>query len=76
MAVEMFKDSRGLSPEIVNELFQFRDQISQKLRIHWVLSLFSDIESLKVLETKVWALVSNEINKLERLGEFRNAIKQ
>ena len=26
LAVEMFKVSRGLSPEIVNELFQFRKQ--------------------------------------------------
>ena len=32
LAVEMFKVSRGLSSEIVNELFQFREQISYKLR--------------------------------------------
>ena len=32
LAVEMFKVSRGLSFEIVNELFQFREQISYKLR--------------------------------------------
>ena len=28
----MFKVSRVLSPEIVNELFQFREQISYELR--------------------------------------------
>ena len=28
----MFKVSRGLSPEIVNELFQFREQIPYVLR--------------------------------------------
>ena len=28
MAVEMFKVSRCLSPEIVNELFEFREQTS------------------------------------------------
>ena len=32
LAVEMFKVSRGLSPEIVNELFQFREQIPDELR--------------------------------------------
>ena len=32
LAVEMFKVSRGLSPEIVNELFQFRKQIPYELR--------------------------------------------
>ena len=28
----MFKVSRGLSPEIANELFQFREQIFYELR--------------------------------------------
>ena len=32
MAVEMFKISRSLSPEIVNELFRFREQNSCELR--------------------------------------------
>ena len=32
LAVKIFKVSRGLSPEIVNELFQFREQISYELR--------------------------------------------
>ena len=31
LAVEMFKVSRDLSPEIVNELFQFREQIPFEL---------------------------------------------
>ena len=32
LAVEMFKVSRGLSPEILNELFRFREQITYELR--------------------------------------------
>ena len=32
LAVELFKVSGGLSPEIVNELFQFREQIPYQLR--------------------------------------------
>ena len=32
LAVEMFKVSRGLSPETVNEFFQFREQIPYELR--------------------------------------------
>ena len=32
LAVKMFKVSEGLNPEIVNELFQFRDQIPYELR--------------------------------------------
>ena len=32
LAVEMIKASRGLSPKIVNEVFQFREQIPHELR--------------------------------------------
>ena len=82
LAVEMFKVPRGLSPEIVNELFQFRKQIPYELRqgsqfqIPWVHSVFSGTESLKFLGMKVWALVPDEMKQLESLGKFRNAIKQ
>ena len=78
----MFKVSRGLNPETVNELFQFREQISYKLRqrlqfqIAWVHSLFSGTESLKFLGPKIWALVPNELKKSESLEKSRNAIKQ
>ena len=53
LAVEMFKVSRGLSPEIVNELFQFREQIPYVLRqrcqfqIPFVQSDFGGTESFK-----------------------------
>ena len=82
LAVEMFKVPRGLSPEIVNELFQFGKQIPYELRqgsqfqIPWVHSVFSGTESLKFLGMKVWALVPDEMKQLESLGKFRNAKKQ
>ena len=77
----MLKVSRGLSPEIVNELFQFREQILYELRqrpqfqIPWVYSVFSGTESLKLLGPKIWAPVPNEMKHLESLGKFRNAIR-
>ena len=55
LAVEMFKVSRGLSPETVNEFFQFREQIPYELRqrssfqIPWGHLVFSGSESLKFL---------------------------
>ena len=58
----MFKVSRGLSPEIVNELFQLTEQTTYELRqrpqfeIPWVHSVFSGTESLKFLGPKIWAL--------------------
>ena len=75
----MFKFSRSLSPEIVNELFQFREPITYELRrrsqfeIPFVHSVFSGTESLKFLGPKIWTLVPNE---LESQGKSRNAIKQ
>ena len=65
--VEMFDFSRGLNPEIVNELFQFREPISYELRrrsqsqIPFVHLVFSGTESLKFLAPKIWALASNEV---------------
>ena len=67
LAIRMFKVSRGLSPEIVNELFQFREQIPYELRqrpqfqIPWVHSVFSGTESLKFYEPKISALVPDMI---------------
>ena len=65
----MFKVSRCLSPEIVNKLFHFREQITYELRqrsqfqISFVHSVFSVTDSLKFLGPKIWALVSNEIKQ-------------
>ena len=59
LAVEMFKFSGGLSLEIVNELFQFREQIPYELRqrsqfqIPLVHSVFSATKSFKFLGLKI-----------------------
>ena len=51
----MFKLSRSSSPEIVNELFQFRQKIYYELRpwsqfqIPFVYSVFSGTDNLKLL---------------------------
>ena len=57
--VEMFKVSRGLRPEIINELFQFSGQILYELRqrsqfqIPWIYSAFSSPESFKIFGPKI-----------------------
>ena len=67
LAIEIFKVSRGLNPEIVNELFQFREKIPSESRqrsqfqIPFVSSVFSGTEYLKFIEPKIWALVAKEI---------------
>ena len=71
----MCKVSRGLSPEIVNELFQFSKQILYKLRKKYPVS--NSLGSFKVLNFLGqryghWCL----INETESQGKFRNVIKQ
>ena len=63
----MFKISRGLNPEIVSELFQFREQIPYELRQRPQFQIsgfqldFSGTESLKFFGPKIWVLVLNEM---------------
>ena len=82
----MFKVSRGLSPEIIPEIFQFREKITYELRqrpqfhipsVHLVLS---GTESFKFLELKIWTIDTgemkqNEMKHLMSLGKFRKEIK-
>ena len=55
----MFQVSRGISPEIINEIFQFKKEITHELRqrsqfhIPSIHSVFSGTESLKFLGLKI-----------------------
>ena len=78
LATEMFKVSKGLCPEIVKGLFQFRNDIPYNLRqrsqfhIPPVRTVFSGTESIKFLGPKILEL---EMKELESLWEFKGAIK-
>ena len=80
LAVEIFKVSGGLSPEIVN---YFNSE--SKYLTNWDKGLsFKSLgfiqflvvqRSIKFLGLKVCGLVPNEMKHLESLGKFRNRIK-
>ena len=67
LAVEMFKISRGLSPDITNEIFQFKAERTRELRersqfhIPFVHSVLSCTENLKNIGPKIWTMVPNEM---------------
>ena len=69
LAVEMFKISRGLSPYITNEIFQFKAEITCELRersqfhIPFVHSVLSCTGNLKSIGPKIWTLVPNEMTQ-------------
>ena len=77
----MFKVSKGLCPQIVEGLFQYRNDIPYKLRqrsqfhIPPVRTVFSGTESIKFLGPKIWELIPDEMKKLESKWEFKRAIK-
>ena len=79
LVVKIFEVSRGLSPEIVNESFQFREQIPYNLKqiylfqIALVHSVFNGRES--PLGAKIWIMVPNEMKQSENLGKLRKVIK-
>ena len=81
LATEMFKVSKGLCPEIVKGLFQFRNDLPYNLRqrsqfhILFVRTVFSGTESIKFLGPKIWELMPDEIKELESLWKFKRAIK-
>lgn len=63
----MLKFSRGLSSEIINEIFQFGEEITNEIRqrsqfnISSVHSFFSGTETFKLVASKTWALVPNQM---------------
>ena len=84
LAIEIFKVSKGLCPEIVKGLFQFRNDIPYNLRqrsqiqippVRTVRTVFSGRESIKYLDPNIWELIPDEMKKLESLWEFKKAIK-
>ena len=82
LANEMFKNFKGISPQIVIETFRFREGAPYELRkqtdfqIPSVRSFFSDTGSIKFLRPKIWEILPNEIKQLERLKEFKKEIME
>ena len=72
----MFKVSKGLWPEVVKGLSQFRNGIRYNLRqrsqfhIPPLQTVFSGTESIKYLGPKIWELIPDEMKELESLLEF------
>ena len=77
----MFKVSKGLCPEVVKGLFQFRNEVPYNLRqrskfhIPPVRTVFSSTESIKYLGAKIWELILDEMKELESLWKFKRAVK-
>ena len=77
LATEMFKVSKGLCPEIVKGLFQFRNEIPYNVRqrsqfhIPPVRTVFNGTGSIKFLGPKILELIPDGMKELESLWQFK-----
>ena len=81
LATEMFKIHRGLSPDILREIFVAkinlhnlrRNNNFERRQVH---SVYHGTESLSFLGPKNWDLVPLELKQLESLEVFKLKIKK
>ena len=70
LTVKKFKVSRGLIPEIINEIFQFIEEITYELKQR------SQFHAPSVHSVLRGADTLNDMKQLESLEKFRKEIKQ
>ena len=82
LAIEMYKVTNGLSPEIMNELFQIREESRYNLRytsqftIPPIHSVYNGRESVSFMGPKIWRLIPPAFKQIKSLSGFKKAIKE
>ena len=82
LAIEMYKVANGMSPEIMNEIFQLREKSHYNLRytsefiIPPIHSVYHGRESASYLGPKLWELIPTVIRQIDTLSGFKKAIKK
>ena len=81
LSIEMYKVVHGIAPEIMNDIFQLREEPHYNLRytsqfnfptIH---SVNYGRESASYLGPKIWELIPSEIKNTNSLNSFKERIK-
>ena len=78
----MYKVHRGISPEILNDLFPLRQTEQYYLRnrsqfiIPNVKTINYGFESLRYLGPKTWETIPSHLKVTDSLKKFKNAIKK
>ena len=62
----MFRLVKGLSPEIIKEIFQFREECYYQLRSRASLHthVFAGTERIRFFGPKIWKITPNELKQL------------
>ena len=83
--MEMYKVTNGLSPEIMNEIFQIREESCYNLRytspftippIHSVNNGRESISFSPKISPKIWKLIPPAFKQIISLSGFKKAIKE
>ena len=79
LAIEMFKMSKNLSPQLVTEIFEKRNNVydlrnpSEFVRPR-IRSVFNGEESISYLRPKIWDIIPPELKALETVNAFKREI--
>ena len=82
LAIDMFKVANGMSPVIMNEIFQLREESHYNLLctsnfvIPPIHSVYRGSESALILGPKTWELIPPVIRKIESFKRFKKEIKK
>ena len=82
LATEIYKVSKGLSPEIMSEIFVFKENSVYNLRhgLHLqrknLRTTNFGLESITNIGAKIWDMVPKEIKGSESLASFKSKIKK
>ena len=81
-AIEMYKVTNDMSPEIINDIFKLRENIHYNLRhtsqflVDPIHSVFNGSESASYLGSKIWEQIPCEIKNINSLVGFKKEIRK
>ena len=82
LATEMYKVTKGLSPQIMNDVFTYKSQHSYNLRqisqfaTPRVNTVYHGTESVGFLGAKIWALLPISLKNIDNINAFKKEIKK
>ena len=82
LAIEMYKVANGISPEIMNEIFQLREKSHYNLCYTFefiippIHSVYYCSGSASYLGPKIWELIPSVIRQIDNFSGFKKAIKK
>ena len=80
LAIEVFKVVRGISPEIMKNVFRLKKciqyQSNQIFDTHNIRSVYNGTDTLSFLGPKIWNILPNDIKTITCLNVFKKKIRR